>query len=336
MMTPKKYDIVAVSALCLGIQVKADDEMLKKSALQKIFSNAVSAGKLKKLAQGDILSKAPGSPGCNVATGIVLRGGIAAIIGKVANDNNGTFVAERIAVNGVTYAPVISDKPKAVTTCVLALTTPDKERTFAFVDSAAGHLAPEDIDVSLIAKSKITYLDSFLWDTDSGANAVRFAAAEAKREGGVVAIALNEARLVARKREHYLALAQSHGDVLLGDQREFSQLFGTSTFEETVEAVHKLGCIAAITAGEMGAYIVDAKTVTFIPSIKVEKVVDTNGAGDAFAAGFLFGLAQGKSPCRCGRQGALWASEIIQHIGAEPKVDRKAPSITQKDKGLNS
>ncbi len=326
----KKYDIVAVTALCLEIQIKADDALLEKSGLQKGLSNVVTAEKLAELVAGDILVKTAGSPGYNVAAGVAHRDGAAAVIGKVANDNHGAFVAGRVAEKGIDFTPSVSDRPGAATTCVLIVTTPDKERTFAFIHGAGYHLAPEDIDAAPISQAEITYLDAYLWLSDSGRDAVHRAAEEAKRAGSRVAIALNDANIVARNRDMFLALARSHGDILLGDRREFMALLGTETLEETFEALHALGCTASITAGAKGAYVVSRGEVTHVPAKKVDNIVDTNGAGDAFAAGFMHGLARGKSPADAGHQGAQWASEAIQHIGAEPQNLKPARNTSPK------
>jgi sugar/nucleoside kinase (ribokinase family) len=320
----KKYHVVAVSALCFEMQLKISEAALKKAGLEKGLTNAVGPEQLAALSQGEVLARIAGSPGGNVANGIALRGGAAAIIGKVANDDNGAFITKRLAQNGVDYTPVVSEAEDAVTRSVVGLTTPDKERSFAYVEGVAGHLAPEDIDLSVVSDTHITYLDAYLWDSPASKEAVVHAAAETKRAGGKVAIALNDANIVARHQAHFLALVEAHGDILVGDRREFGNLLGTATFEETVAALHKLGVTASITAGKEGAYIVHGGAVAHVPPFKVEKIVDTNGAGDAFASGFLYGLAAGKSPVEAGTQGALWASQIIQHAGAEPKVGKNA------------
>ncbi len=328
-MHEKKYDVVALSAICVDIQIMADESVLKKHKLQKGFTNAVNAKSIERLTKGTQGLKTTGSPGGNVTAGIALRGGASALIGKIANDNNGKFFAARASAHGIAYTPVISTNAKTVTTCAVIVTTPDKERSFAFISGAGLELTPEDVDHTLIAKAKITYLDSYLWLSASGKDSVHHAAALAKKSGSKVAIALNDANVVERNSAAFLALARSHGDILLGDQREFMKLFGTSTMEETVQAIHALGCIAAITAGAQGAYVVYDGIVTHIPANKVANIVDTNGAGDQFAAGFLYGLAQGKSVPDAARQGASWASDIIQHMGAEPKVGKNAaPSFS--------
>jgi len=331
MAAPKTYDVVALGAVVVDVQLQADDKHLEAFGIQKGLSNLVSSATVDKIADGLSPRKSAGGPGANVAAGIALRGGSSALIGKIANDDNGTFLAQRFADNGIDYTPLLSTNPATGTTAVLVMTTPDKERTFAFAAGASMELAPEDIDASLVANAKITYLDSYLWLTDSGREAVHHAANLAEHAGGKIALALNDAKIVENNRAAFFALAKSHADILVGDMKEFMTLCGTTTLEDTAQVIADLGCTAAITAGAKGAYVVDGGTVTHVPAQKIdkEKIVDTNGAGDQFAAGFIYGLSQGMTPVESATQGTLWASDIIQHFGAEPKFGKTAPPAIQ-------
>lgn len=322
----KHYDVVAVTAVCVDIRIESTDEALKEYGVTKGESCVVSKETLQKILTGHEDARAAGSAGGNVAAGIALRGGKAALIGKIANDDNGKFFAARAAQNDIHYTPVVATDKLLSTTSVAALITPDKERSFAFLPGAGGELAPEDVDACLIAKSKITYLDSYLWLSENGKAAVHHATALARESGSRVAVALNSAAVVAQNQAGFLALIKK-GDILLGDQNEFATLLGTQTFEETVEKLHKLGVTASITAGAKGAYVVDSGALNFVPSLKVpkEKIVDTNGAGDSFASGFLYGLAHGKNVVEAGHQGSSWAAAVIQHAGSEPRVGKNTP-----------
>lgn len=324
-MTDRKpYDVVALSALCVDIQSAVPESEISRHGLKKGLTNLVSAETIHAIELGDDALKTPGSPGGNVAGGIALRGGKVALIGKIANDNAGLFLTERLQKHGVDFTPVVSTNPQTATNAVMVLTTPDRERSFAFASGAAYELAPEDIDESLIAQAKITYLDSYLWLSQSGQEALHHAAALARQSGGKVAMALNDAALVARNQEKYLALALQHADILVGDRKEFMALFGVSTFEDVAAKVAAHGFTAAITAGAKGADVIENGIMTHVPARKVENLVDTNGAGDQFAAGFIHGLSQGKSAPDSAAQGAFWASEVIQHRGAEPQVGKNA------------
>jgi len=324
-MTDRKpYDVVALSALCVDIQSAVPESEISRHGLKKGLTNLVSAETIHAIELGDDALKTPGSPGGNVAGGIALRGGKVALIGKIANDNAGLFLTERLQKHGVDFTPVVSTNPQTATNAVMVLTTPDRERSFAFASGAAYELAPEDIDESLIAQAKITYLDSYLWLSDSGQDALHHAAALAKQSGGKVAMALNDAALVAKNQEKYLALAVQHADILVGDRKEFMALFGVNTFEDVAAKVAAHGFTAAITAGAKGADVIENGVMTHVPARKVDNLVDTNGAGDQFAAGFIYGLAQGKSAPEGAALGAFWASDVIQHRGAEPQVGKNA------------
>ena len=322
----KKYDVVALSAICVDIQLKADDAHLENHGVKKGLTNLVTPQTVAEITAGLAPHISPGSPGANVAAGVALRGGNAALIGKIANDGHGNFFKTRVQNNGIAFTPLLSANDDTATTAVLVMTTPDKERTFAFSAGAGYELAPDDIDGAMIASAKITYLDSYLWLSETGKDAVHHAAEVAKQSGSLVALALNDAGVVGRNQQAFLKLALSHADILVGDQKEFGALFGTATLEETMAAVKASGKTASMTMGAKGAYVFENGVETHVPAnpIAREKIIDTNGAGDQFAAGFLYGLASGKTAPEAGKQGADWATDIIQHMGAEPKVGRNA------------
>jgi len=323
----KEYDVVALTAVCVDIRIESTDAALKEYGVVKGDSNVVSKDTFKKIMTGHDNERAAGSAGGNVAAGIALRGGKSAIIGKIANDDNGKFFAKRAAQNDIHYEAVVSTNKDTATTAVAALITPDKERTFAFLPGAGAELTAEEVEGQrdLIAKAKITYLDSYLWLSDSGKAAVHHAVELARESGSRVAIAINSVNVVSQNQAGFLALIQK-GDIIVGDESEFATLLGTKSIEESAKKLNDLGITASITAGAKGAYVVDNGTTSFIPSLKVpkEKIVDTNGAGDAFASGFIYGLANGKTVVEAGQQGGTWAAAVIQHAGAEPRVGKNA------------
>lgn len=323
----KAYDIVALSAICVDIQLQAEDAQLAAHGIKKGLSNLVSADTVAGIIAGQTPAITPGSPGANVAAGVALRGGKAALIGKIANDSHGKFFKTRVQGNSIHYTPLLAANDETATTALVVMTTPDKERSFAFAPGAGMQLQPEDIDAALMSNAKITYLDSYLWLTANGRDAVHHAATLAKQSGGLVALALNDAGVVAANQPGFLALAKSHADILVGDTKEFMTLFQTTTLEETLEAIRLSGKTASMTMGAKGAYVVEQGVATHVPANKIDPklIVDTNGAGDQFAAGFLFGLAEGKPAPEAGRQGADWATAIIQHMGAEPRRPGPTP-----------
>ena len=327
----KKYDVVALSAVVVDMQMKAEDADLQKHGLKKGLSNLVDKKVVADIESGLTPLKSPGGPGVNVASGVALRGGKSVVIGKIANDENGKFITQRFAQNGVQYTPTLSTDTATGTTAVHVLTTPDKERSFAFAAGASMELGPEDVDEEIVKRAKITYLDSYLWLTENGKEAVHHAADVAKKSGGKVAIALNDAKLIEKNRTEVLALVKSHGDILVGDMKEFQALFGTTTPEDTMDAILATKCTAAVTMGKQGAYVAKYGAYTLVPTQKLDQslVVDTNGAGDQFASGFIYGIAEGKDLVTSAQQGAAWAADVIQHFGAEPQAGKNAPKNIQ-------
>jgi sugar/nucleoside kinase (ribokinase family) len=327
----KKVDVLAIGAVCVDAQVIGDEALLERYSLTKAASNDLGPEVLKYVANDD-MPKTAGGPGTNIAAGIALRGGNAALVGKVANDELGSFFSARVKSFDIEYTALLAEKADVATTFIMVVTTPDKERTFACYNGAGLYICPEDIDYTLVSNSKITYLDSYLWLSESGKESVHQAAELAKQSGSLVAISLNDKNIVAKNRDEFLALAKSHGDILVGDMKEFGALLNTSTFEETEKAIKDLGVTASITAGAKGAYVIENGVTTHVPAQKIAQVVDTSGAGDAFAGGFLYGLSQGKSAPDAAAVGASWAAEIIQHFGAEPKIGKNASAASKGPK----
>jgi fructokinase len=324
-MTEKMYDIVAVSSVCVDIQILADDALLAANGLKKGISNPLDAEKLAAILSLPAVSQSPGSPGVNVTSGISLRGGRAALIGKTGQDAMAQYLSQRIRDNGTAFTAVVdTDDP---TTVLAAITTPDKERSFAFPEQGAGYkLTPDDIDENLIAQSKMLYLDAFLFLTENGRATARHAADIALRHDTKIVLALNNAELVRNNRAVFMDMAKTYADILVGDQHEFKALFDTPHLGMAIMGANDRHLTASITMGSAGAYILANGTMHMINAQKIarEDIVDTNGAGDQFAAGFLYGLACGKSPAESGAQGAQWASDVIRHMGAEPKVGKNA------------
>jgi sugar/nucleoside kinase (ribokinase family) len=331
----KTCDVVAIGAVCVDARVIGDDALLERHGLIKAASNDVGAAALKRITDEPDLPKTAGGPATNVAVGIALRGGSSALVGKVANDELGVFFTQRVQSLDVSFTPLAAEEDGPGTTFVMVITTPDKERSFACYNGAGLTMTPEDLDPGLINEAKITYLDSYLWLSETGRETVQHAAVLAKAGESRIALSLNDAGLIARNREAYLELATNHADILVGDMKEFNTLLGTATLEEAAKKLETLGVTAAITAGAKGAWVVENGALTHVPAQKIAKLVDTSGAGDQFAAGFLYGLAQDKSAVEAANIGASWAADIIQHFGAEPQVGKNAPPKASKPPSEN-
>jgi adenosine kinase len=212
--------------------------------------------------------------------------------------------------------------------------TPDGERTMNTFLGAAQDLHPADIDADLIAASAVTYLESYLWDPKNAKDAFLKAAAVAHDAGRIVALTLSDAFCVDRWRDEFLQLMRSGTvDLIFANEAELHSLYQTSDFDAAVAALRADVKAAAVTRSEKGCLVIGADGTEAVAAFPVARVVDTTGAGDLFAAGFLSGLARGADDRTCGRLGALAAAEVIQHLGARPETSLKDLA---RDNGLDS
>jgi sugar/nucleoside kinase (ribokinase family) len=201
--------------------------------------------------------------------------------------------------------------------------TPDGQRSMSTYLGACRELTPDDVDENQIAQAAIVYIEGYLWDEDKAKQASRKAIAAAKAAGGRVALSLSDSFCVGRFRDEFLGLLQNDLNILIANEDESKALFEEETFEGVVARAKAWGGIAALTRSARGCVIVEKGNIHEVPAAPVSQVVDTTGAGDQFAAGFLYGLTRGKSLADCGRLGAIAAAEVISHYGARPEVSLK-------------
>ena len=240
-----------------------------------------------------------GGSAANTMAGFASFGGKGGFIGKVADDPLGEIFTNDIQSQGVTY---------------------ETQRTMNTFLGASVELSPEDIDRELIGQAKITYLEGYLFDRDQ-AKAAFIAAAEAAHEAGHrVALTLSDPFCVDRHRSDFLRLVENHIDILFANEEEIKSLFLQDNFEDAKSAISKHVEVAILTRGAEGAVIVSGDEEVSVPAAPVAEVIDTTGAGDQFAAGFLYGFTEGKSLEECGKLGAIAAAEVISHIGPRPLV----------------
>ena len=228
-----------------------------------------------------------------------------------------------IRAAGVTFdTPAAKDG--ASTACCYVLVTPDGERTMNTYLGAAQALAPRDIDAKMIADAAIVYLEGYLWDPKDAKDAFVAAAKAAHDAGRKVALTLSDAFCVGRYRDEFLGLMRNGTvDIILANEGELKSLYQTEDFDTALELLRKDVKLAAVTRSEKGCVVIEGAKTTAVPAAPIENLVDTTGAGDLFAAGFLFGLARGASLEICGMLGGLAAAEVIQHIGARPEASLK-------------
>jgi sugar/nucleoside kinase (ribokinase family) len=185
----------------------------------------------------------------------------------------------------------------------------------------ASTLGPEDLDEAFVARAQVVYLEGYLWDLGPAKAAMRRAMQVAHDADSLVALSLSDPFCVQRHQREFLELLHGDVDVLFANEDEITLLFGAPTFDDALVAVEETGLLAALTRGAAGSVVTAASGPIHIPADPVEHVADTTGAGDLFAAGFLYGLTHGKDPESCARLGGVCAAEVISHIGARPRVD---------------
>lgn len=270
-----------------------------------------------------------GGSAANTAVGVAALGGRAGYVGKVADDELGEVFVHDITAAGVVVGrgrPAVAPDPATDTATgrCLVLVTPDGERTMATHLGVAATLAPDDLDEELVARAKVVYIEGYLWDLGPGKAAIRRAVEIAHTSDALVALSLSDPFCVERHRREFLGLLHGEVDVLFANEEEIRLLFALGGFDDAVVAVEETGVLAALTRGAAGSVVVAAHGPVEVPAVPVAEVVDTTGAGDLYASGFLYGLTHGRDPEGCARLGGVCAAEVIAHLGARPQVDLQA------------
>ena len=320
-MKNARFDVTAIGNAIVDVLARADDALLAQHNLAKGAMSLIDTETAERLygIMGPGTERSGGSAG-NTAAVIAGLGGRVAYIGKVAADQLGEVFTHDIRAIGVTYdtPPLAGGLPTA--RCLIFV-TPDAQRTMQTYLGATTQLGPEDVSLDYITGSKVLYLEGYLWDQPRAKTAMREAAIKAKEAGAKVSLTLSDAFCVARFRDEFLELAEQHVDILFANESEILSLYQVDHFDEALQRVRQHCEIAALTRSEKGSVVVNGDEVHVIDAEKGVKVVDTTGAGDAYAGGFLYGYTQGYDLATCGRLGGLMAAEVISHMGPRPEAD---------------
>lgn len=318
-MTEPSLDVVGIGNAIVDVLARAEDSFLVKHDLEKGAMALVDREQAEALygRMGPGIEVSGGSA-ANTIAGIALLGGRAGFVGKVADDELGKTFRHDIRAAGVVFEtiPLSGGEPTARS---MILITPDAQRTMNTYLGASIELGPEDVDPALIARAQVTYLEGYLWDPPRAKEAFRRALAIAHGNGRKVALTLSDAFCVERYRDEFLELVERHIDILFANEHEIAALYRVKSFDDALQKVRGHCEIAALTRSEKGAVIVSNSEVHVIDAVRPPEVVDTTGAGDLFAAGFLYGITHGFGLARSGRLGALAAAEVIGHLGARPE-----------------
>ncbi|MGE0445384.1 MAG: adenosine kinase [Vicinamibacterales bacterium] len=323
-MAARRFDVTAIGNAIVDVIAQAEDSLLVEHKLAKGAMSLIEAADAERLyaIMGPGMELSGGSAG-NTAACIALLGGSVAYIGKVADDQLGDVFTHDIRAVGVTYdTPRLSEGLSTARSLIFV--TPDAQRTMNTFLGATTQLGPEDLNMDYIESSKVLYLEGYLWDQPRAKKAMRDAALRAKASGVKVSLTLSDAFCVARFRDEFLELAEHHVDILFANEAEVTSLYEVGTFDEALQRVRQHCEVAALTRSEKGSVVVNGNEVHVIDAEPGVTVVDTTGAGDAYAAGFLYAYTQGRELATCGRLGSVMAAEVISHYGARPVADVKA------------
>jgi sugar/nucleoside kinase (ribokinase family) len=316
----QEHDVVAIGNALVDIIGHCDEAFLSRHGRTKGSMQLVDAPTIEALyaAMGPGIEISGGSA-ANTVAGVASFGGKAGFIGKIATDQFGQVFGHDIRAAGVTF-----DTPPAgdgdPTGRSLILVTPDGQRTMNTFLGVSPRLGSGEVDAELIRSARILYLEGYLFDQPEAKAAFRQAADIAARAGRQVALTLSDPFCVDRHRPEFLELVRKSVDILFANETEIASLYETQSFDEAAGRAEADTRLAALTRSEKGSVILSTGKAIEIPAAPVDKVVDTTGAGDLYAAGFLFGVARDMPLEVAGRLGSLAAAEVISHVGARPQV----------------
>ncbi len=322
-MSASSLDVVGIGNAMVDVLARTDDAFLAKEGLVKGTTALIDAARAESLyaRMGSGIEMSGGSV-ANTIAGVASLGGSGAYIGKVRDDQLGAVFAHDLRSIGVRYETPPATRGPATARCLI-LVTPDAQRTMNTYLGACVELGPGDIDEDLIRQAQVVYLEGYLFDPPQAKAAFRQAAEVAHQAGRKVSLSLSDPFCVERHRADFRALVHHHIDVLFANEIEICSLYETKDFEAAVRAVRGECEIAVLTRSAKGSVIVTAKDQVAVPAAPVREVMDTTGAGDLYASGFLYGLTHGRDLAACGRLGGLCAAEVISHFGARPETPLK-------------
>ena len=313
-------DVVTIGNALVDVLAHVDDAELARLGLEKSSYELLDASEAERR-YGLMPPSIEVSGGCaaNTAVGVVSLGGTAGFIGRVRDDQLGEVFRHDLQAAGVHFTtPPAGDGP-ATGRC-LVLVTPDAHRTMRTYLGAASYLTAADLDNALVTGAQIVYVEGFLWALPEAKDAIVTAMDVAHQARRLTAFTLSDPVFVDTHREEYLDLLDRGAiDVLFANEAEITLLYETDDFDDAADLVRKRCRVAALTRGANGSVVVAGDETHVVGVAGDGPVVDTTGAGDLYAAGFLYGLTHGADPARCGQLGSIAAAEVISHIGARPE-----------------
>jgi sugar/nucleoside kinase (ribokinase family) len=327
-----EFDVLCIGNAIVDIIARAEDDFLHRNNIIKGAMNLIDAERAELLYErmGPAIETSGGSAG-NTAAGVASFGAPAAFFGKVRDDHLGTIYRHDIRAQGVAFdTAALKNEPPTARSMIFV--TPDGERSMNTYLGACVELGPEDIEDDKVAASKVTYFEGYLWDPPRAKDAIRQAAAVAHAHGREVAMTLSDPFCVDRYRDEFLDLMRSGTvDIVFANQDELKSLYQTADFDTALAAIREDCALAIVTRSEDGSIAVRKNETASVDAHEISELVDTTGAGDLYASGFLHGYTAGRSLMECAHLGSLAAAIIIQQIGPRPQVSLRQAAI---DKGL--
>jgi sugar/nucleoside kinase (ribokinase family) len=309
-------DVLGLGNAIVDVVCEADERMLDRLDLAKGTMTLVDEARMAELYGGiGPAVEMSGGSCANSMAALASLGARAAYVGKVQRDQLGEVFGHDIRAAGVAFDTRPLDVGPATARC-LVLVTPDAQRTMATYLGACVELGPDDVDEAKVAAARITYLEGYLWDRPNAKEACLKAAALAHRHGRQVALTLSDPFCVARWRGEFADLIAHHADILIANEVEICSLYGADRFDDVIEVVRGQSRVAALTRGALGSVVVAGDQTHVIQAAPIDRLVDTTGAGDLYAAGLLYGLTHDLPLAACGRLASLSAAHILGHYGA--------------------
>ena len=313
-------DVVGIGNALVDVLSRESEAFVTAQRLVKGAMQLVDEARASELyaAMGPAVEVSGGSA-ANTIVGVASFGGRAHYVGKVRDDQLGEVFQHDLRSVGVGYSTSAATSGPATGRCLIVV-TPDAQRTLTTYLGASVQLGPADVDKGVIERAAILYLEGYLFDPPEAQRAFHAAAGVAHAAGRKVALTLSDPFCVDRHRAAFRDLVERHVDILFANEVEIRALYEAADFDAALQQVRRHCAVAALTRSERGSVVVAGDDVHVIDAHPVRAVVDTTGAGDLYAAGFMFGLSRGRSLATCGRLGSLAAAEVISHVGARPQT----------------
>ena len=315
-MARKKYNVAGIGNAIVDVVAYVEDDFLEDHDLEKGIMKIVEEDQIKKLhSKINIVKQVSGGSAANTIAGLAILGDPVAFMGKVKNDTLGKSFEKSLKDLGVVYRTRKAESARPTASCVI-LTTPDAQRTMNTCLGISGSLGPEDIDSEIVSDSEIIYLEGYLWDSPEAKKAFLKAIEITGRENGKIALSLSDPFCVNRHRTEFLELVSKRIDILFANEEEIKSLFSVKTFSKAAEKCLDMDILFVLTRGEKGSTVIFKGQSYDVPAEKDVEVIDTTGAGDMFAAGFLHGYLEGRDLYSCAVMGNILAAGVICDSGA--------------------